>query len=73
MTINEIVALAAVLLSIGTNVALYVHLSSVMNSRFDGMDRKFENVDRKFENVARNFESVDRRLEMITGNTMRLI
>jgi len=70
MTINEIVALAAVLLSVGTNVALYVHL---MNSRFDGMDRKFENVDRKFENVARNFESVDRRLEMITGNTMRLI
>jgi hypothetical protein len=42
MTINEIVALAAVVISIGTNVALYVHLSSVMNSRFDSVERRLE-------------------------------
>jgi len=42
MTINEIVALAAVVISIGTNFALYVHLSSVMNSRFDSVERRLE-------------------------------
>jgi len=55
MTINEIVALASVVISIGTNIALYVHLSSTMNARFDNVDRKFE--------------SVERRLEMIQGDT----
>ncbi len=55
MTISEIVAVGAVVLSIGTNVALYVHLSSTMNSRFDSVDR--------------HFESVERRLEMIQGDT----
>jgi hypothetical protein len=61
MSLSEIISLAAVVLSIGTNVGLYVHLSSVMNSRFDSVDRKFENVDRKFE-------SVERRLEMIQAD-----
>lgn len=55
MTISEIVAVGAVVLSIGTNAALYVHLSSTMNSRFDSVDR--------------HFESVERRLEMIQGDT----
>lgn len=55
MTINEVVALAAMVISIGTNVALFTHLSSTMNSRFDAVDRKFE--------------SVERRLEMIQGDT----
>jgi hypothetical protein len=65
MTLNEIVALAAVVLSIGTNVGLYIHLSSVMNSRFDSVDRKFESVDRKFE-------SIERRLGMIQGDTHQM-
>jgi hypothetical protein len=42
MTINEIVALASVLVSIGANVALYIHLSSVMNTRFDSVERRLE-------------------------------
>jgi hypothetical protein len=42
MTINEIVALASVLISIGTNIGLYVHLSSVMNAGFGSVNRKFE-------------------------------
>ncbi|MDQ6677784.1 MAG: hypothetical protein M3Z09_10865 [Acidobacteriota bacterium] len=42
LTISEISALVAVVLSVGTNVALYVHLSSTMNSRFDIAERKFE-------------------------------
>ncbi len=62
MGISEDVAIGAVVLSLGTNIGLYVHLSSVMNSRFDAVDRKFETMERKFE-------SVERRLEMIMGNT----
>lgn len=42
MTVNEIVSIAAVVLSVGTNVALYVHLSSAMNTRFDGVERRLE-------------------------------
>jgi hypothetical protein len=59
MALSEIVALAAVVLSIGTNVALYVHLGSTMNSRFESSDRKLET----------RFDSVDRRLELIQGDT----
>ena len=62
MTISDIVALGAVVLSIGTNVALYVHLSSALNSRFDSVDRRFDSVDR-------HFESIERRLELIQGDT----
>ncbi len=53
------------LLSIGVNIALYLHLSSTMNTRFDGVDRKFDAVDRKFE-------SIERRLEMIQGDTHQM-
>jgi hypothetical protein len=62
MTVNEIVALTAVLLSVGTNVALYVHLSSVMNSRFDSVDRKFESVERRLELIQGNTHEMDIRL-----------
>jgi hypothetical protein len=55
MTLSELVALAAVVLSGETNVALYVNLSSTMNSRFDSVDRKFE--------------SAERRIAMIQGST----
>lgn len=65
MTTNEVVALAALVISIGTNVALYTHLSSTMNSRFDSSDRKTEALERKMES---RFESVERRLEMIQGD-----
>jgi hypothetical protein len=58
MTISEIIALGAVVLSVGTNVALYVHLSATMNSRFDSTDR--------------HFESIERRLEMIQGDTHQM-
>ena len=42
MTWNEVIALAALVLSVGTNVALYVHLSGVMNQRFDSVERRLE-------------------------------
>ena len=58
MTVNEIAALAAVVLSIGTNVGLFIHLSSTMNTRFDAVDR--------------HFESIERRLEMIQGDTHQM-
>jgi ferric-dicitrate binding protein FerR (iron transport regulator) len=44
MTISEIVAIVAVVLSVGTNVALYVHLSSTVNTRFDSVERRLELV-----------------------------
>jgi len=49
MTLAEIIALASVVISIGTNIGLYIHLSSTMNSRFDSVDRKFESVERRLE------------------------
>jgi ferric-dicitrate binding protein FerR (iron transport regulator) len=30
------------LLSIGTNVGLYIHLSSAINTRFDSVERRLE-------------------------------
>ena len=53
------------LIGIVVNVSLYIHLSSTMNSRFDGVDRRFESVDR-------HFESIERRLEMIQGDTHQM-
>jgi hypothetical protein len=44
MTINEIAPLASVVISIGTNIALYVHLSSTMNTRFDSVERRLEMI-----------------------------
>ena len=45
-------------IGIGTNVALCVHLSSTMNSRFDSQDRKMDT----------RFDSIERRLELIQGD-----
>jgi hypothetical protein len=50
-----------VVIGIGTNVALCVHLSSTMNSRFDSQDRKMET----------RFDSIERRLELIQGDLHR--
>jgi len=65
MTINEAVALASALIGIAANIRLYGHLSSVMNARFDSVDRRFDSVDRRFE-------SVERRLERIQYDTHNL-
>jgi hypothetical protein len=42
ITLAEVIALAAVVLSIGTNVGLYIHLSSTMSTRFDSIERRLE-------------------------------
>ncbi len=65
MTINEVAALAAVVLSIGTNVALYIHLSATMNTRFDSI---VATVDGRFNSVDARFDSIERRLELIQGD-----
>lgn len=62
MTISEIVALASVLISVGMNVGLYVHLSSVVNSRFDAADRKFESIERRLEMIQGDTHHMDIRL-----------
>lgn len=72
MTINEVAALAAVILSIGTNVALYIHLSATMNTRFDSIvatvDGRFNSVDARFNSVDARFDSMERHLELIQGD-----
>ncbi len=73
MTVSEIAALTAVILSVGTNVALYVHLSSVMNSRFDAMEKRVDSRFDAFEKrVDTRFDSVERRLELIQGDTHQM-
>lgn len=42
MIISEISALTAVILSVGTNVALYVHLSSRMEARLASIETKLD-------------------------------
>ena len=44
MTISEILALESVLISVGTNVGLYLHSSSTMNTRFDSVERRLEMI-----------------------------
>ena len=62
MNLSEIVALSSVVISIGTNVALYVHLSSTMNSRFDSTDRKFDSVERRLEMIQGDLHNMDVRI-----------
>jgi hypothetical protein len=61
-TLNEIVALASVVLSIGTNIGLYIHLSSTMNTRFDSVDRKFDSIERRLELIQGDTHQMDIRL-----------
>jgi hypothetical protein len=62
MTINEIVALASVVISIGTNVALYIHLSSIMNTRFDLIERRFEVMLGKVIEIDNRLTRVEERM-----------
>ena len=62
MTLAEFIALASVVISIGTNIGLYIHLSSTMNSRFDSVDRKFESVERRLELIQSYLHQMDIRL-----------
>ena len=59
MTINEIVTLASMLVGIATNIGLYIHLSSVMNTRFDGSDRHFESIARRLELIQGDLHQMD--------------
>ena len=62
MTVGEIAAMVAVVLSVGTNVGLYIHLSAVMNSRFDSVDRKFESIERRLELIQGDMHHMDMRM-----------
>ncbi|MDQ6677108.1 MAG: hypothetical protein M3Z09_07410 [Acidobacteriota bacterium] len=65
MTISEIVAIGAVVLSVGTNVGLYVFLGSTMNNRFDSVDRKFESIERRLEMIQGDTHQMDVRLTQL--------
>jgi hypothetical protein len=62
MTLNEIMALASVVISIGTNVALYIHLSSIMNTRFDLIERRFEVMLGKVIEIDNRLTRVEERM-----------
>lgn len=40
-------------------MALYVHLSATMNSRFDSVDRKFESIERRLELIQGPLHDLD--------------
>jgi hypothetical protein len=60
MTISEIIALGAVVLSVGTNVALYVHLSSTMNTRFDSVERRLEMLTGSMHEIDTRLTKMER-------------
>ncbi len=68
MGLSEVVAIGAVVLSLGTNIGLYVHLSPVMNSRFDAVDRKFESMERRLEMIMGNTHEIDLRVSKLESN-----
>ena len=57
MTLAEMIALASVVISIGTNVGIYIHLSSVTHTRFDGVERRMDT----------RFDGVEQRLQLMQG------
>jgi hypothetical protein len=72
MTISEIVtlaSLAAALIGIGTNVGLYILLSSTVNSRFDSFERKtdarFDSIERRFDVMLSKVIEIDNRLTRV--------
>jgi hypothetical protein len=60
MTLAEIIALASVVISIGTNVALYTHLSSVMHTRFDSVERRLELMQGNLHDVDVRLTKLER-------------
>ena len=60
MTLAEIIALASVVISIGTNVGLYVHLSSVMHTRFHSVERRLELVQGSLHEVDVRLTKLER-------------
>lgn len=62
MTISEIVALASVLISVGMNAGLYVHLSSVMNTRFDSVERRSDVLLGKVVEIGNRLTRVEERM-----------
>ena len=65
MTISEIAALAAVILSVGTNVALYIHLSQTFNARFDSLNSRFDSIERRLEMIQGDLHQMDIRLSKL--------
>ncbi|HEX4134307.1 MAG TPA: hypothetical protein VHY84_06780 [Bryobacteraceae bacterium] len=61
MTINEIVAPASVIVSIGTNVALYTHLSATTNMRFDSFERRFDSFEHRIDLMLSKMVTIEAR------------
>ena len=62
MTIGEIAAFAAVVLSIGTNVGLYIHLSSRLDSLSSSINTRFDSVERRLETLTGLVDKINVRL-----------
>ena len=60
MTMGEVMALAAVGIPIGTNLALYLHLSRAMNARFDSVDRRLEMLTGLIDRIDAHLTKLER-------------
>ena len=59
MTLSDIVTLASLTITIGTNVALYIHLSSTLTST---INTRFDLVERRLEMIEGDTQQMDIRL-----------
>jgi hypothetical protein len=62
LPVNDIVALASVVIAISTNVVLYIHLSSTMNTRFDSIERRFDVMLGKVIEIDNRLTRVEERM-----------
>jgi hypothetical protein len=65
LPVNDIVALASVVIAISTNIVLYIHLSSTMTGRFDSFERRFDSLERRFDVMLGKVIEIDNRLTRV--------
>ena len=60
MTLADFIAFASLVISIGTNVGLYIHLSSFVHGRFDSVDRRLEMMQGSLHQVDIRLTKLER-------------
>ncbi len=62
------ILVAIPLVGILANTALFIHLSSTMNTRFAGLESQFEHVDARFDTLMGKVIEIDNRLTLMGMN-----
>ena len=66
MTDLQLYILVAIpLVGILANTALYIHLNSTMNARFERVDARFEHMDARFDTLMGKVVEIDNRLTRV--------